>query len=92
MAIEKKKIKPYDETHQDGIISIEQDMKISAVHGDFGIQIAEDGRIWICMNGQALIRFKPFHNKYDSMMNSTSYTCKKCNQIVFAGQEHKCKD
>jgi hypothetical protein len=26
---------------------------------DVGVQIAHDGRIWLCVNGQSLIRFKP---------------------------------
>lgn len=60
----KKKINPYDETHQDGIISIEQNMEIGAVRGDLGIQIASDGRIWVCLNGQALIRFQPYPKGY----------------------------
>lgn len=57
------------EKHQTGIISIEnlsvnigeiqkhQETKI--IEGDFGIQIAPDGRVWICLNGVAFIRFKP---------------------------------
>lgn len=27
--------------------------------GDFGIQVAKDGRVWVCINGIAFIRFKP---------------------------------
>ncbi|QIG58291.1 hypothetical protein SEA_SKOG_139 [Gordonia phage Skog] len=26
---------------------------------DLGIQIAWDGRVWLCVNGQAFLRFKP---------------------------------
>jgi len=26
---------------------------------DFGIQIAEDGRVWICIDGVSFLRFKP---------------------------------
>lgn len=26
---------------------------------DFGIQIATDGRVWVCINGIAFLRFKP---------------------------------
>ena len=26
---------------------------------DFGVQIGEDGRVWVCINGIAWIRFKP---------------------------------
>jgi len=52
-------VKPYDETQQEGVVSIEQDMKIGAIRGTFGIQVAKDGRVWVCINGQALIRFLP---------------------------------
>ena len=46
------------ETHTRGHLSIEADIK-SLVDCDFGIQIAPDGRVWICIDGQAFIRFKP---------------------------------
>lgn len=26
---------------------------------DFGVQISEDGRVWVCVNGIAFLRFKP---------------------------------
>lgn len=52
-------MKPYRETHQEGYIWIEQAFDQGVIVGDFGIQIAGDGRIWICINGQALIRFSP---------------------------------
>ena len=52
-------IKEYPETHQSGYISFEQDIKIGGRKGNLGIQIAKDGRVWICIDGQALIRFKP---------------------------------
>lgn len=86
----KNKIKPYDETHQDGIISIEQDMKIGVVRGDIGIQIAEDGRIWVCLNGRTLIRFAP-NSRYQSVLNSNTFECSKCNEIVSHGHSHICK-
>ena len=53
------KIKAYPETHQTGLISIEQKLLVDQLTGDFAIQIAEDGRIWICIEGIATIRFKP---------------------------------
>jgi hypothetical protein len=64
------KIKPYEETHMDGIISLENNpIDLSGnpplrewpivVTGDLGIQIAEDGRVWICINGVSFLRFKP---------------------------------
>ena len=46
------------ETHITGHLSVEAEFS-SLVNCDFGIQISEDGRIWICINGQAFIRFKP---------------------------------
>jgi len=57
------KIKAYPEIHMEGFMSIEKDMKISGQIVDFGIQIAEDGRVWICIDGQALIRFRPKERK-----------------------------
>jgi hypothetical protein len=51
-------MKPYPETHQEGLITIERPLYKSQI-GKFGIQIARDGRIWICIEGLAVIRFKP---------------------------------
>lgn len=58
------KIKVYPEVHQHGLISIEQNLKMGNIIGDFGIQVAADGRIWICINGGAAIRFKPIRKEY----------------------------
>ncbi len=59
-------IKDYPETHQQGTISLENmpdDLKRSHyLKGDFGVQIAKDGRIWVCINGIAFIRFSPHPN------------------------------
>ena len=62
------KIKPYAETHMDGIVTMENNpfKGINIAAGDFGIQIAEDGRVWVCINGLAFIRFKPT-NKYHAV-------------------------
>jgi len=57
-------MKEYKETHQEGFISIEQDLLMGIKQGDFGIQIEKDGRIWICIDGIAAIRFRP-KGKYD---------------------------
>jgi len=56
-----KRIIPYKETHQYGRISIEKvfDPSVVLEHHDFSIQIASDGRVWICVDGEAWIRFKP---------------------------------
>ena len=60
-----KAIKEYPETHQKGYISIEKPLIQNMVEKveDFGIQIANDGRIWICINGISVLRFKPI-NEY----------------------------
>ena len=47
------------ETHMRGHFSIEADIKEGLLDCDFGIQIAKDGRVWICIDGVAFIRFKP---------------------------------
>jgi len=52
------KFPPMKEIHCTGIISIEN-IPERMVQGTLGIQIAEDGRVWICVNGIALLRFKP---------------------------------
>lgn len=65
-------IKSYPETHQTGIISIENlpDGLVesrngnlvlfnNSMQGDFGLQVASDGRVWVCVDGVAFIRFKP---------------------------------
>ena len=53
-------MKAYPETHQKGFFSIEKELSPGVYkEKDFGIQIAEDGRVWICIDGEAFIRFKP---------------------------------
>ena len=52
-------MKEYPETHAQGLITFEQNIKVGGVKGDFGIQIAKDGRVWVCVDGAALIRFRP---------------------------------
>jgi len=56
-------IKPYEELHQQGLISIENMPESHLMEGDLGIQIARDGRIWVCINGSAFLRFKPNKEK-----------------------------
>ncbi len=56
-------MKEYKETHQSGHISLENlDMIRELTKNrvcDIGIQISSDGRIWICIDSIAFIRFKP---------------------------------
>ena len=52
----------YKELHQQGTISIEnRDIIINGyiTNADLGIQIAMDGRVWLCINGIAFLRFSP---------------------------------
>lgn len=57
-------MKDYPETHQTGYVSIENSevirrLMLNSRHHDLGIQIAKDGRVWVCIDGVAFIRFKP---------------------------------
>jgi len=65
-----KIMKEYEETHQQGRLSVENLEIILdqiAQHKfdkacptlDFGVQISSDGRVWVCINGIAFLRFKP---------------------------------
>jgi hypothetical protein len=58
----------YNELHQHGSISVENLEVIVEgnntprsfhIEGDLGIQVAKDGRVWVCINGIAFLRFKP---------------------------------
>ena len=59
------KIKPYEETHMEGLIEVNpgHDEVPYYINGDIGIEICEDGRIWLCIHGVSFLRFKPT-NKY----------------------------
>ena len=56
-------MKDYPETHQQGVISIENipdKLRVPGyMIGDLDIQIAKDGRVWVCIDGVAFIRFSP---------------------------------
>lgn len=60
-------MEPYEETHQQGRLSIEMEVSDIALTNfsdcDFGVQIASDGRVWVCVNGVAFLRFKPHRNE-----------------------------
>lgn len=52
----------WPETHNQGWCSIENLDVIKQMNTqdcDFGVQIAHDGRVWVCINGVAFLRFKP---------------------------------
>lgn len=51
----------YDKEHQKGRLFVEMGMSKGTVADvDFGIQIASDGRVWICINDVAALRFQPY--------------------------------
>ncbi len=64
-------MKELKETHQTGLISIENlpeefyqryvrgNFNAVSMEGDLGVQIAPDGRVWLCIDGVAFLRFKP---------------------------------
>jgi hypothetical protein len=52
-------LKEQDQVTQHGIISLEYKPNHRVFSGNFGIQIAGDGRVWVCIDGQAFLRFKP---------------------------------
>ena len=57
-----KQMIEYKEQHQQGMLSIENLEEIfhQNLHDlDLGVQISVDGRVWICINGIAFLRFKP---------------------------------
>ncbi|ASZ74594.1 hypothetical protein KHO57_gp019 [Mycobacterium phage Phabba] len=57
-----------EEFHQEGSLGISNleevlyELNLHAESGeqvDVGLQVSHEGRIWLCVNGMALIRFKP---------------------------------
>jgi hypothetical protein len=85
-------IKEYPETHQDGSISLENPSSIfdviitrawkPVIQGDLGIQIAEDGRVWVCINGISFLRSNPTIEKEKPM------TARKATRAI-AGKDEK---
>lgn len=67
-------MKAIPEFHQQGNITVENLRMIfsdtnfnpedgfGTIKGDLGVQVAEDGRVWICIDGIAFIRFSPHPN------------------------------
>ena len=56
------KQRAFPETHRQGHVSVENldfIKEMDLQDADFGIQICIDGRVWVCINGIAFIRFKP---------------------------------
>ncbi len=63
-------MKEQAETHQRGALLVEElDKNYDFKNCDFGLQIAKDGRIWVCIDGRAFLRFLPKKN-YDKIKES----------------------
>lgn len=43
----------------DEVIKMLQETSEDGETVDVGLQVSHEGRIWLCVNGMALIRFKP---------------------------------
>ena len=54
--------KDFKLTHSEGLISIETIPEKNIIQGNLGIQI-ENGKVWLCINGIAFLRFSPKINK-----------------------------
>jgi len=59
----KKIFKDLGPIHQYGIFEIAMPLGEGITSGDIGIQLSSDGRIWICLNGQSIFRFKPLRKE-----------------------------
>ncbi len=57
------KVQQYPETHVPAsYITVENHFDFP-LQGDIGVQVASDGRIWVCINGIAFIRSTPHPNR-----------------------------
>lgn len=55
-------VREFPETHRQGRLSVENAEIIDRLDFgdcDFGVQISTDGRVWVCIDGIAWLRFKP---------------------------------
>ena len=58
-----KILKHYRTFHQKGTLSIEQELQKGIHHCDLGIAFDSQGKIWLCMDNKAIMRFQPFKSK-----------------------------
>jgi len=75
------KVKPF-KYQKDGVVSLEnpdyfhkEDRTISVKDCDFGIQVAEDGRVWICIDGIAFLHFMPI-DSFETLANRLYKACR----------------
>ena len=63
----------YGPLYQQGYASLDLENLSQALGQDasklldcqFGVQIADDGRVWVCVNGITFLRFKPHTVSHD---------------------------
>jgi hypothetical protein len=53
------KVKEYPLLSQEGYIGFDKIPDGKLTKGILGIQVATDGRVWVCINGNSLLRFRP---------------------------------
>ena len=59
-------IREFPETHQHGRLTVENLEHLNSLNLRdiiFGLQVSKDGRVWVCVNGVALLRFTPQRDK-----------------------------
>ena len=54
-----KKGKSIDFISEEGMIFIEQELTRGYRKGQIGVNVAPNGKVWICLDGIAVIRFAP---------------------------------
>ena len=56
-------IQDYGPLYQQGMVTLDpgiQDLETETLlNCAFGVQVGNDGRVWVCINGQSILRFKP---------------------------------
>lgn len=47
--------------YQQGVVDLHPEglLPYDATNCTFGVQMSDDGRVWVCINGQTFLRFKP---------------------------------
>lgn len=50
--------------YQQGFVSLDlTGVEFDPLDCTFGVQVHEDGRVWVCVNGQTFLRFKPHERR-----------------------------
>ncbi len=62
-----REVADFPETHRQGMVEIDSSITTN-MDCDFGVQIAADGRVWICIDGRAFVRFKPTLRNFNAKL------------------------